>query len=547
LTALGVLGELKRWPIVLVALLLLLATQRVWVPWIRRIPRLDAPASLELRGATVITALAIGAVVLLLVTLSLYPPCKGDDITYHLPVAALFARTGQIQPTLWLRFGALPHGAEMLFSSMLLFGDDLDAQLVQLLMLVLLTLALYADGARTASARAGLWAAALWLGSPLVLWLGSACYVDMSVTLFTTMATIALLIWRERRGAWLSVSAAMAGFAASTKYQGLWIVLLIGIVLLVFERRPRCAIRFVAIATVIALPWYLIDSVIAGDPLYPLGGALFGYKWWSAEDLKVHVGWWHTIGRGRSIGALLQLPINLIRFPDAFRAEAHVSPAYLLGFPAIAIALIRDTRLRRLTALIVAYTLMWFWSAQLVRFLLPAMALLALATALATDRWLRQMPWQRALTVGVTLALLAPGVWGTVDAIRGQSWPPVTPAARESFLARTLPPYQAISFLNRTRGESYRLYAFTPLDGAKYYAQGQILGDWLGPARFETVYEGWPDPKKIREHLLRLNVDLVLGPDQGRDGDLKTSFTRIYKDENAVVYELNKTTDGGTR
>ncbi len=540
LTVLGLLGRLTRGPMLLVAALLLVATHRVWLSWIAHIRWPKAPSSFG-RYPTVIATLATIAAALLLIIVSLYPPVRGDDIGYHLPVASLFARTGRIQMTPWLRFAALPRSGEMLFASMLLFGDDLDAQLVRLLMLALSVLALHGYCARVASARAGLWAAALWLGSPLVVWLGSCCYVDVGLTLFTTVATIAVLVWREEGGSWLSVAAVMAGFAASTKYQGLWFVMLLGIFILVFERQPRSAIRFVATATVIALPWYLIDAVMAGDPIYPLGGPLFGYKWWTADDLKIHAHWWDTIGRGRSIAALLQLPWNLVRFPRSFIAEARVSPAYLLAIPAIAIAMVRDARVRWLAGLILAYTLMWFWTAQLVRFLLPCMALLALAAVLATDRWVRRLPWQRAITVTVSLALSAPSLWWVVEQIRVSSWPPTTRAAREAFLARTLPSYRAIRFLNQERGQSYRLYAFPPLDGARYYAQGQMLGDWLGPGRFQGIYQAGLKAEQIRDRLARLNVDFLLVPNLAQlpsGGDPRAAFTCVYQNADSSLYEL---------
>src|SRR5207245_713866 len=73
-------------------------------------------------------------VVLLLIPvllLPLYPPTQADAVGYHLPEAKIYATSHAVVFTPYLRYPAFPQLNEMLFTLMLLWHDDVSAQLVQ--------------------------------------------------------------------------------------------------------------------------------------------------------------------------------------------------------------------------------------------------------------------------------------------------------------------------------------------------------------------------------------------------------------------------------
>src|SRR5260370_26648683 len=130
----------------------------------------------------------------------------------------------------------------MLFTLMLLAGSESAAQGTQTLAGALTALGLFACGKRLGSPRGGLYAAALWLGSPLVLRMANVACVDAGVALFSAMAATSLLAWFDsRERAWLAVAASFGGLAAASKYTGLAIVGLCALVVLISSGRGRLA------------------------------------------------------------------------------------------------------------------------------------------------------------------------------------------------------------------------------------------------------------------------------------------------------------------
>src|SRR5260370_16672045 len=126
-------------------------------------------------------------------------------------------------------------------------------------MMCLIALAVSAWGRRRLSARAGLWAAAIWLSNPVVLWLGTTAYVDLGVTLFVCVGAYAFFNWLEtRQESWLILSALLLGFAASAKYTGLFPICALGLVLLYMQIPTHSLLEvpvFPAVIFVVPLPF----------------------------------------------------------------------------------------------------------------------------------------------------------------------------------------------------------------------------------------------------------------------------------------------------
>src|SRR5262249_44963802 len=111
-----------------------------------------------------------------------FRPWQFDATLYHLSVAKVYAQTHTVAPVLAARFPVFPQLEEMLFAAGLLLSGPIAAQLVQTLSLGLVAVVLFVWGRRAFSRRAGLWAAALFLGVPLAVWLGTSAYIDVGLT-----------------------------------------------------------------------------------------------------------------------------------------------------------------------------------------------------------------------------------------------------------------------------------------------------------------------------------------------------------------------------
>ncbi|HXG36614.1 MAG TPA: phospholipid carrier-dependent glycosyltransferase, partial [Dehalococcoidia bacterium] len=481
---LALVGVLYR-PVVLLALAgLTLAAYPAWLQLARR----TIWAAKRLRRSTIGVALFVLALSLPILLLPLYPPTLWDATSYHLAAAKIYVEHHQLVFTPNLRFPVFTQLNEMLFTLALLLSDDILAHLLEGLLLFTLLAALIGFGARFFSPRSGWWAAALLLANPLVLLLGSVAYVDIGLTLFATLAVFSFWTWlHTRQQLWLLLAAGFCGFALSTKYPALFFFAVFSLITLAVSWRRHQflpVVLFGAIPLLIAAPWYIRIWYYTGNPVFPFFPFfydIFGHRLWPADYVTGMLSDHSIYGTGKSLGALLMLPWNLAFKQEAFFGEGSFSPLYFFALPLLVIFGVLSSHIRALLLLVITYTLFWFFGPQVLRYLLPALPLLSLATAAALDCLLHWLPhsgrhvcqpflqvlsrssfkwsgqrfnalWhvKQPLLIGlVFLLLLAPGWHFAVEQVRRRGLPPMTDTQRDAYLTQQLgQTYLAYKFLN---------------------------------------------------------------------------------------------------
>ncbi|HEX7572735.1 MAG TPA: glycosyltransferase family 39 protein, partial [Bacteroidota bacterium] len=243
-----------------------------------------------------------------LLLLPLYPPTAPDAITYHLAVARKIVTSGTLSPTPEFRYAVFPELAESLFAGALLLGNDVTAQWLSFLALVVTAAAVAAYVRRVSGEPAGLWGAGLLLSNSALLLLGAVAYSDMILTAFVTVAVLSFERWRGEGGErWLAVSGFMAGFAAGTKYSALFFppVLLVMIAAATGWRRgARPVLMFLASFAATALPWYLFNLYHTGNPVWPFFSRVFGVRYWNETDILAQTSdLLSQYGSGKSLSA----------------------------------------------------------------------------------------------------------------------------------------------------------------------------------------------------------------------------------------------------
>jgi hypothetical protein len=536
----GVFGALTR-----ITVLLTVAAGVCLSPLsLRRVERRDG---WRLRAAAA-AALALGLAALSLASFhALYPPTAFDATMYHLPMAKAYAASGRIAPLPDLRFPVFPALNEVLFSGAMLLCDDVSAQLVETLFFGRAAAGIVKWTTRAAGGSPGLWSLALWLSSPAVLSLASVAYVDMGLTTFAFFAIAACARWLETAEArWLRLAGAFAGFAAGTKYSGLFFAaLVLATVLLSAARGTRVrAVRDVLLfAAASGGCWYASSFYWTGDPVWPFFGGVFGYRFWSRGDVGSLLWSLHSFGSGRSLGALLRLPFRLAlgRSPSE-PGMAAVALALLL----LAIVVSIRRRLCRFpTAVAVAYVVFWFFTTQQPRFLLPVVPVLcvlgALVLAALTEsaRGDFRTFLRRLVSLG---ALVLAGRELLAEGRRLRLAPPlpVTPGARDAFLEQ-LPSYPVYRELNHRHHGAYAIYALHD-ESMKYYCEGRHLGDWFGPDRYADVPLGsgtelfaWLRKRGVSYLLVNESQPSQHLPD---DDSFRDHFERVDERGPIVAYAL---------
>jgi len=202
---------------------------------------------------------------------------------------------------------------------------------------------------------------------------------------------------------------------------------------------------------------------------------------------------------------------------------------------------VREARVRWLLAAVIGYAVIFLLLPPDARYLVAVLPLLSLALAGAVARW---APSRLAAILAIVLFL--PGWLYAGYRVWVQGPVPVTAGAREAWLARQLPVYPAIRFLNRAHGGRYTVYALHA-ENLIYYADGRFLGDWNGPARFGRVVPLLRQPEALWLELRRLGADHLLVvqgvgvPPPVDDPAFRRRFRRVYFDGAAEVFRLTLT------
>ena len=496
---LGLLGWLYRGVVLLVLAVLQVPCLSVWRALIDQARAL--PSAVRRWPAS-----TCGAIVLVLgwgpVWLQpLYPPTAWDATECHLAYAKVFLQHHRVIFTPFLRHEVFPQLQEMLFTLMMLLFTDIAAQLVQFLMFALMAIALYAWGRRLGTPRIGWWAAALWCSHPLVVWLASAAMVDVGVALFVGMGACALWVWAaSQQRPWLILAGVLGGCAAGSKYHGLFGIGGFGLVVLWYSlRRGRWAdvALFLGVACAVAAPWYLRNVYYTGNPLFPFFARYFGSGPWSAEEAGRYEAQLLHQGPGKTIAFFLHGWWNLAVHQRWFDGAQHLAPCALsavpfLALPVLFLRALTERPLRLPLVLVCAYLAGWFATAQDLRFLVPALPLLGLATASALDGIVRMIPLKSGMrrdafiTACGCALLLIPTARYTGRVLKQWGLPPVTAQQRERYLSQTVPLYPLIARLNALKGRQYTVYVLYQ-ENLAYFADGLFLGSFFGPARYGLI------------------------------------------------------------
>lgn len=505
-----------------------------------------------------------GASAVILSALALYPPTAWDATIYHLPLARAFVEAGGFVFASHLRVPIFPLLAESLFAVLDLAGGELATQ--QLQVLATLATALVAAAWARTRLRHGLasaaLAAAVFLGSPIVVLYAGTAYVDPLLAMFSSASLLALDRYRRSGEQRLAIVAGLlAGSAAAVKYLGLYFAAVVPVA--VACTSPRSAevrqrpVRMLAVAGVAAAlalaPWYLRLLATTGNPVFPFASGIFGANEWtvvsrSATELRTSEG--GVLPEGMAavplrLAALPRLPVDLLLARARYNRQPPFSPALLLWWPMVAVLLWRRPWSRLPLAIAGAYVLCLLPLPADSRYLLPVYPLVAVlvADALEAALELSRPARGRARTL-VTLAATTLGLglpaYAAAHAMRLGALP-TDSRSREVFLERKVPGYRGIAAANaRRRGETTYLLL---LERLHYYAEHDAIGDFSGPARFELVLSLLDDPAALRSRLVALGADLLLLPRNAaeslpRNEVFARCFRTAYCDDEVELLEV---------
>lgn len=359
------------------------------------------------------------------------PPTSGDATAYHLTAPKLWLGAGRIFTIWWDWATFQPFALELNGAYAGAISDGRGAMVAAALLSGLAAVPVYGLGRELAGRTAGAVAALLFVAQGMFLWEATGLFPEA-----VGGGLVALGAWhlvRFARGGGLAdalYAGAAAGVAASTKYHALLFVVAFALVAGWAARRRAAAVGAVAAGAAVALPWYVKNLVVTGNPVYPLATSIFGGKLWGAADAA----WWPQSYAGYGPTAWWKAPLFPLMFvlePGRYEKGYSLSLALLLLAPVGAV--VGGRVARRLGVGILAYLVLWTAAMhQITRYLVLVLGLAAPLAAIGLLWCLARRDWWRraALGVAVLTALAAaattavfayqvgPGVAGTISQAR---------------------------------------------------------------------------------------------------------------------------------
>ena len=448
------------------------------IPWARAAPRPHlrdwAPWQLALLGLLVayvgLDVLAVSA-----------PISSPDALLYHAADPALFEKAHRIYAVPWNSSSYEPFSVEMLVLDGFLLWNPVQGAFAPLLLAFVALAAVSGFAHRVAGRSGALLAGAIFFAQPFMVWEATSVFIESGIALAVALAAWNLLRFaRHSERSALVLAGVFAGGAAGMKYLGLIAALtLAAVVAAILARRltPRLAVAFGLPALAVALPWYVKNAVLTGNPFYP---HLFGGLNSSASSELTST--METFGHGHGVLDFALLPARLLADGRPFDGGQYLSPLFLIFAP-VALFLRGRAAVRVAWAGVLLYVVVWFVTTQQARFLVPLMPALAVLGALGIVTLAREGRLGRLVVVTVTTGALVVSLGAsTVYAVQFASVV-LGNEPKQQFLREKVSNYDGVEWLNRTLPPRARVA--TDIWALFYlrmrYATFGTMGDLLPP------------------------------------------------------------------
>lgn len=460
---LGLIGQLAFWPVTIWWIILGASGITGSITNINalKVLMMEIQARVQFQGAltfekTICSLLGTGIIFCLILALigCFLPPSSHawDALAYHLADPKIFLQTHRITSLPAEHHSNFPFTLEMLYAAGLLYEGVSLANLFHFLTLVLTVLGIIGFVRRSFGVKAAYISAFLYVSTPIVLWEASVAYIDVGLALYVSLAFWAALSMLDKGDGgrvkntamsgwqWALLAGISMGFALGIKYLALLPLFIIGLQMLITGVNRRNIAIYFGIAFLIGSPWYIKNTILTHNPVYPFLYKYFpGSLYWSQdraipyEGEQKSFGFSHELSRPQqTIPNIILSPWNLASEPTPWypldRQEKHyytnladltftsLIGGLYTGF-IFALLTIRPIPIK-IRALILSSGLLflaWFFISQHIRYLIPSLSILTVICGYAASRFFesrKNRGLMRIVTCGALAGQFVVLAWG---------------------------------------------------------------------------------------------------------------------------------------
>lgn len=447
---------------------------------------------------------------------TLFPPTEWDATSNHLVLAREYLSSHRIVVPEGIPHPVLPALNHLLFTWAMAVKDDITAQMIEHVLMMLVALGIYSLGQRRNRMAWGLAAGVFWLAHPLVLWLGQSTYVDIGITAFGFLGVSALHnFFESREKSWWLMAMSLMGMAAGVKMPGLFFVAAGAIIGLWALAKSRISwkelIQGGALAFCIVAPFYAVIAYHTGNPFWPTLPHL-SQGIWADPPIARFNNWISNVGVAKTPVNFLLLPFYLVFQLERFLPEPRIC-RLIVFWPLAWIISFRDGEVRWWTLWALSFTAFWFLTSQQVRLLLPALPFMILAlyesARYIAEKIFKSVALRRAIWIGAAACALILTARGGLSVLIGNRRPPINQATRDAFLMRFYGGYGGVRYINEHSTKDEAVYV---INGSwlNYYFVPRVI-DWMGLVqRSHWPSFRWPDDSDWVKRLESEGVAWIL-------------------------------------
>lgn len=315
---------------------------------------------------------------------ALAPEVRSDAIRQRLATAVHFTKIGSIRPTdPDLVVADAPALGEITYAVGTTIGPVQTAKLIHWLVGIFCAAAIFGLGRRLHSTQAGGIAAFIFYSTLLVGFLSQTAYLDLFTVLFAVVAALCLTIGVGNKQHIVACAGVLTGFGVAVKLHFGYIAIglaitAIGIALRAGKRQAvQTTIVFTLFAVLAATPWFIRSVILTGSvPGLQLGAnSLIDTNSKSKGDLV-------DFGFGRSLFQFVISPFTATFLSGKYGGTQIISGVIgghggflAFGCVPLLIAIRRERFVLSVMAGTVTAAVLWFYTAQYLRYGLPIFAL----------------------------------------------------------------------------------------------------------------------------------------------------------------------------
>ncbi len=487
----------------------------------------------------------------------LTPPIYYDTLVYHLAVPEQYIQAGGIINMKENIFSFYPQLMQMNCLFVLLISNELCVKLLYFFMAIMSIAALagLADELKVNKKVSVLLLAIC----PIFMLNASRIGAELPLMFFT-----ALLFYILVKGIDSGFNAGdgllagiIAGMIMSIKYTGI-VVYAFGAAVFIYmlaKKRigARNAIMYLLVPACIVLPYIIKNYFYTGDPFYPFFTGMFDMEAGLKADAVAYVSHVNGFGMPHTLLNLIISPFVVVYNSNMFGGD-EVSPLFLIALIVLPLTDMKKTGLAAL--FMVFYYITWFFTGEVMRFLLPVVFIMAVVAGQAFANINSKLKY---LVFGLLIAVEAVSSFYFCEYYLRPFQ--VFAIPRNEYIKRYISYYPAADFINKKTergagifvlGEARTFYIERPVlaytvfnhrsifEGFEAMNDNEIL-DVFKKRNIKYILFNWDELKRLQTGGYEDVVGITNSP-KFKDIMVKY-FTKVYGDEACEVFSLKEGTN----